>query len=37
MKCDFCDNEKYVQRLNSKGVLENFCNNCIQKLIKGRK
>ena len=33
-KCDFCDNEKYVQRLNSKGILENYCVNCIAKLNK---
>lgn len=37
MKCNFCDNQKYVERLNSKGVLENFCVECIQKLIKGEK
>jgi hypothetical protein len=37
MKCNFCDNQKYVERLNSKGVLENFCVECIQKLIKGGK
>ena len=34
IKCDFCDNDKYVERLNSKGVLENYCVNCIQKLNK---
>jgi hypothetical protein len=33
-KCNFCDNDKYVERLNSKGVLENYCVNCIQKLNK---
>ena len=33
-KCNFCDKEKYVQRLNSKGVLENYCVNCISKLNK---
>ncbi len=32
MKCDFCDNPKYVERLNNKGVLENYCVNCIEKL-----
>ncbi|MEY4332142.1 MAG: hypothetical protein RLZZ196_880 [Bacteroidota bacterium] len=31
-KCDFCDNDKYVERLNNKGVLENYCVNCIEKL-----
>jgi len=31
-KCNFCDNDKYVERLNSKGVLENYCVNCIEKL-----
>ena len=34
MKCDFCDNDKYIQRLNSKGILENYCVNCINKLNK---
>jgi len=34
IKCDFCDNQKYVERLNSKGVLENYCVSCIQKLNK---
>ena len=34
MKCNFCDNVKYVERLNSKGVLENYCVNCINKLNK---
>lgn len=33
MKCDFCDRPKYVQRINSKGVLENFCVECITNLI----
>jgi hypothetical protein len=33
MKCDFCKNVKYVERINSKGTLENFCTNCIEKLI----
>ncbi len=32
IKCDFCDNEKYVERLNNKGVLENYCVNCINKI-----
>jgi hypothetical protein len=32
MKCDFCDNQKYIERLNSKGVLENYCVQCISKL-----
>jgi hypothetical protein len=36
IKCNFCDNDKYVERLNSKGVLENYCVNCIQKLNKKR-
>lgn len=31
-KCNFCDNPKYVERLNNKGVLENYCVNCIDKL-----
>ncbi len=31
-KCDFCDNPKYVERLNNKGVLENYCVHCIEKL-----
>jgi len=34
IKCNFCDNAKYVERLNSKGILENYCVNCIQKLNK---
>ena len=34
MKCNFCENLKYVERLNSKGVLENFCVDCIKKLIR---
>ena len=34
MKCNFCENPKYVERINSKGVLENFCVSCIEKLIK---
>ncbi len=34
MKCDFCENQKYVERLNSKGVLESFCNDCIQKFFR---
>jgi hypothetical protein len=33
MKCDFCNNPKYVERINSKGVLENFCVNCINNLV----
>ena len=37
MKCNFCDNDKYIERLNSKGVLESYCTNCIEKLIKGGK
>jgi len=32
MKCNFCDNPKYVDRLNNKGVLENYCVECISKL-----
>jgi hypothetical protein len=32
IKCNFCDNDKYVERLNSKGVLENYCLQCIDKL-----
>lgn len=32
MKCNFCNNEKYVERINSKGILENFCVECINKL-----
>ena len=32
MKCNFCDNKKYVDRLNNKGVLENYCVECISKL-----
>ena len=32
IKCDFCDNAKYVERLNNKGVLENYCVQCIEKL-----
>ena len=35
MKCDFCENPKYVERINSKGILENFCTNCIEKLVAG--
>ena len=34
MKCNFCSNDKYVQRLNSKGVLENYCVSCIDDLKK---
>ncbi len=32
-KCNFCDNDKYVERLNSKGVLENYCVNCMLATI----
>jgi hypothetical protein len=32
MKCDFCENPKYVERINSKGILENFCTHCIEKI-----
>ncbi len=32
MKCNFCDNYKYIERLNNKGVLENYCVDCINKL-----
>ena len=32
IKCDFCDRPKYVERLNNKGVLENYCVNCISKI-----
>jgi hypothetical protein len=32
IKCNFCDNDKYVERLNNKGVLENYCLQCIEKL-----
>lgn len=31
-KCDFCDNPKYVERLNNKGILESYCVSCIEKL-----
>ena len=34
IKCDFCDNPKYVERLNHKGILENYCVACISKLNK---
>ena len=37
MKCDFCENPKYVERINSKGILENFCTNCIEKLVAGNR
>jgi len=37
MKCDFCENPKYVERINSKGVLENFCTHCIEKLVQKTK
>lgn len=33
MKCDFCENPKYVDRLNAKGILENFCTKCIEKVV----
>jgi hypothetical protein len=32
IKCDFCDRPKYVQRLNNKGVLENYCSVCIKNI-----
>jgi len=31
-KCNFCDNPKYVERLNNKGVLEKYCVSCNEKL-----
>ena len=34
IKCKFCDNPKYVERLSSKGVLENYCVECINNLKK---
>jgi uncharacterized Fe-S radical SAM superfamily protein PflX len=36
MKCDFCENPKYVERINAKGILENFCTICIEKLVASR-
>jgi predicted nucleic acid-binding Zn finger protein len=33
MKCNFCNNPKYVERINNKGVLENFCVECITSLV----
>jgi len=33
VKCDFCENPKYVERINAKGILENFCTHCIEKLV----
>ena len=32
-QCDFCDNAKYVQRMNTKGVMESFCVECLSKII----
>jgi hypothetical protein len=29
MKCKFCEKEKYIQRLNFKGVLEAHRTECI--------
>ena len=29
MTCDFCSNYGYTSKLNSKGVLENYCVDCI--------
>lgn len=29
-KCDFCENEKYIERLNFKGILENYCIQCFK-------
>lgn len=34
MKCKFCDNPMYVERLNCSGLLEAFCVECIDKLNK---
>jgi len=36
-QCDFCEKPKYVERINSKGILENFCTDCIENLIKNRR
>ncbi len=27
-KCNFCEKEKYVEFLNNKGVLVNYCITC---------
>jgi hypothetical protein len=35
-KCNFCDNNKYVDRLNNKGVLENYCVECISNLNRNK-
>jgi len=37
MKCDFCENPKYVERINAKGTLENFCTKCIEKVAQQTK
>jgi len=37
MKCDFCENPKYVERINSKGILESFCTKCIEKVLQQTK
>jgi len=37
MKCDFCENPKYVERINAKGILENFCTKCIEKVAQQTK
>jgi hypothetical protein len=37
VKCDFCENPKYVERINAKGILENFCTHCIEKLVQKTK
>jgi hypothetical protein len=30
MKCKFCKEKKYIERLNSKGVLEAYCTRCME-------
>jgi len=31
MKCNFCDNEKFVDKMNARGVLEAWCTECLDK------
>ena len=33
MKCNFCENDKYVERLNSKGILELYCYPCYTMYV----
>ena len=30
-KCDWCDSPRYIQKLNSKGILLNYCYKCLEK------